>query len=98
MTKAQYRYRHHRASDFGGKQSNTSTPMINFNCIFICNDNWKLDNGIEKEEWKHEKKLNKLCSYIKYMYLIITYIIIIYNILNVKFWLLSYQTHTKEWW
>jgi hypothetical protein len=50
MTKAQYRYRHHRASDFGGKQSNTSTPMINFNCIFICNDNWKLDNGIEKEE------------------------------------------------
>jgi hypothetical protein len=72
--------------------------MIKFNCRFICNDNWKLDNGIQKEEWKHEKKLNKLCSYIKYMYLIITYIVIIYNILNVKFYLLSYQTNIKEWW
>jgi hypothetical protein len=32
ITRAQHGYRHHRANDFGGNQSNTSTPMINFNC------------------------------------------------------------------
>jgi hypothetical protein len=50
ITKTQLGYKHHKALDFGGQQSYASTHMINFNRKFICNNNWKLDNGIQKEE------------------------------------------------